>query len=84
MRRQNGEFGPDRTRRGRAKIRANERTCDIFPLPLAEGRNSRKWVLAGPIAANACPCQRARPGLEVTANEALDAMAAGNRNPPSI
>jgi hypothetical protein len=52
MRRQNGEFDPDRTRRGRAKIGANERTCDIFPL--AEGRISRDWVLAGPIAANAC------------------------------
>jgi hypothetical protein len=24
------------------------------------------------------------PKLEVTANEALDALAAGNRNPPSI
>jgi hypothetical protein len=28
--------------------------------------------------------QRARPGLVVTANEALDALAAGNRNPPPI
>jgi hypothetical protein len=34
------------------KIEANERTCDIFPL--AEGRNSLDWVLAGSIAANAC------------------------------
>jgi hypothetical protein len=50
--RQNGEFDASRTRRGRAKIEANERTCDIFPL--AEGRNSLDWVLAGSIAANAC------------------------------
>jgi hypothetical protein len=27
---------------------------------------------------------RARPDPEVSANEALDALAAGNRNPPSI
>ena len=79
---QNDAIDPNRMCRGHAKIDANERRCDI--LPLAEGRNSLDWVLTGNRSQRMTRGQQARPDLGAVANEALDPLAAGNRNPPSI